>query len=131
MKLGKRACHGFKPKAEVVCNIAAVHGESHDTCCCQAVIHLEEKRCYTFYRGLAPQKKHVVLDMLKVVGRHGQQALSHHRIGFGHQLQALAFNKANGGVDDGFRCKTMKVAILKAKDVAGQVKRADLAATVG
>jgi hypothetical protein len=68
--------------------------------------------------------------MLKIVGRHGQEASSHRRIGSGHALQALAFNKANGGVDDGFGCETMEIAISEAKDITGQVKRADLAATV-
>ena len=50
---------------------------------------------------------------------------------FGHALQAFSFNKANGGVDDGFGCETMEIAILEAEDIARQVKRADLAATVG
>ena len=80
--------------------------------------------------SLASQKEHVVLDMLKIVGRHGQETSNHRRIGFRHALQALAFNKANGSVDDGFGCETMEIAIFEAEDIAGQVKRADLAATV-
>jgi hypothetical protein len=48
----------------------------------------------------------------------------------GHALQALAFNKASGGVDDGFGSETMKIAIFEAEDIARQMKRADLAATV-
>ena len=68
--------------------------------------------------------------MLKIVSRHGQEAPSHRRIGFGHVLQALAFNKTNGAVDDGFGCEPMEIAILEAEDIARQVKCADLAPPV-
>ena len=67
--------------------------------------------------------------MLKIVRCHGQKASNHRWIVLGHALQALAFNKANGGVDDGFGGETMEIAILEAEDIARQVKRADLAAT--
>ena len=68
--------------------------------------------------------------MLKIVGRHGQQASNHRRIGFGHVFEALASNKANGGVDDSFGCETMKIAIFEAENIAGQVKCANLTAAV-
>ena len=48
--------------------------------------------------------------MLKIVSRDGQEASSHRRIGFGHVLQALAFNKTNGAVDDGFGCEPMGIS---------------------
>ena len=71
-----------RSKAKIVCNIAPVHWKRHETCCCQAAIHLKE-RCHPFLRGLAAQKQHVVLDMLKVVGGHSQEASSHRGVGFG------------------------------------------------
>ena len=42
----------------------------------------------------------------------------------------MAFYKANGGLDDGFCCEAMEIAIFEAKDIAGQMKRTDLAATI-
>ena len=83
-----------------------------------------------FSRGLASQRQHVVLDVLKVVGGDSQEGSNHRRIGLGDALQAFAFDKAKGCVSDGFGCKPMKIAVLEAEDVAEQVKRADLAATV-
>lgn len=68
--------------------------------------------------------------MPKIVGRHRQEVSSHRWIVLRHQLQALAFSKANGGVDDGFGCETMEIAVFEAEDISRQVKRADLAATV-
>ena len=68
--------------------------------------------------------------MLKTVSRHRQKASNHCRIVLRLALQALAFDKANSGVDDGFGCETMKIAIFETEDIARQVKRADLAATV-
>ena len=58
--------------------------------------------------------------MLKIVGRHGQEGSNHRRIGFGHALQALPFNKTNVGIDDGFGCEAMEIAILQAEDIATQ-----------
>ena len=112
------------------CNIAAAHWQGDDTRCCHAAIHLKKKRCHAFLGRLASQEEHVVLDMLKIVGGHGQEGSNHRRVGFGHAFQTLAFNKANGGVDDGFGGETMEVAILEAEEIAPQGKRAYLAATV-
>jgi hypothetical protein len=67
--------------------------------------------------------------MLKIVGCHGQEGSNHRRIVLRHQLHALASNNADGCIDDGFRCETMKIAIFETEDIAGQVKRADLAAS--
>src|SRR3982750_2701825 len=68
--------------------------------------------------------------MLEIGGGHVQELSNHRRIVLCLTLQALAFNKANGGVDDSFGCETMELTILEAEDIARQVKRADLAATV-
>jgi hypothetical protein len=68
--------------------------------------------------------------MMKIAGRQVQEVSNHRRIVLRLTLQAFAFNKTNGGVDDGFGCETMEIAISEAKDIARQVKRADLAATV-
>ena len=73
----------------------------------------------------------MVLDVLKVVGGHGQEGSNHRRIGLGDALQALTFDKAKGRVGDGFGREAMKIAVLEAEDIAGEVKRADLATTVG
>ena len=80
--------------------------------------------------GFSTQEKHVVLDMLKVLRGHGQEGSSHRRIAIDGDLQAKASNKANSGVDDGFGCEPMEVAILEAEDITRKVKRADLTATV-
>src|ERR1700749_2152700 len=68
--------------------------------------------------------------MLKIVGRQVQEVSNHRRIVLRLTLQAFAVNKANDGVDDGFGREAMDLAIFEAKDIARQVKRADLAATV-
>jgi hypothetical protein len=68
--------------------------------------------------------------MLKVNGRQVQEVSNHRRIVLRMALQALAFNKTNAGVDDGFGRETMEIAILEAKDIARQVKCVYLAATV-
>ena len=68
--------------------------------------------------------------MLNIVGRHVQEVSNHPRVFLCLTLQALAFNEANGGVDDGFCCETMEIPIFEAKDIGRQMKRADLAATV-
>jgi hypothetical protein len=72
----------------------------------------------------------VVLDVLEIGRCHGQETPNHCRLGFGRPLQALAFNKANRGVDDGFGCEPMEIAIVEAEDIARQVKRPNVAATV-
>ena len=68
--------------------------------------------------------------MLEIVRRHFQQVSNHRRIVLRLTLQAFAFNKVNGGVDDGFGGETMDVPVFEAEDIARQVKRADLASTV-
>ena len=68
--------------------------------------------------------------MLEIGGGHVQELSNHRRIVLCLTLQGLAFDKTNGGVDDSFGCETMELTILEAEDIARQVKRADLAATV-
>jgi hypothetical protein len=68
--------------------------------------------------------------MLKIVGRHFQEVSNHRGIVPCLPLQALASDKANGGVDDGFGREAMQMPIFEAEDIARQVKRADLATTV-
>src|SRR5260370_2283459 len=67
--------------------------------------------------------------MLKTVSCHVQEASDDREIGFRHALQAFAFHQANRGVNDGFGCEAMEI-MFEAEDIASQVKRADLAATV-
>src|SRR5258705_13661716 len=67
--------------------------------------------------------------MLKIVSRHPQEALDDREIGFRHALQTFAFHETNRGVNDGFGCEAMEI-MFEAEDIASQVKRADLAATV-
>ena len=52
------------------------------------------------------------------------------RIGLRYAFQTSAFHEANGGVNNGFGCETMEIAIFEAEDIANQVKRADLSTTV-
>src|SRR5467141_2375103 len=92
-------------------------------------MHLKEKRGHAFERGLAAQEQHVVFGMLKIVSRHIQETSDDREIGFCHALQTVTFHEANRGVNDGFGCETMEI-MFEAKDIASQVKRADLATTV-
>ncbi len=57
----------------------------------------------------------MVFGMLKIVGRHIQEASDDREIGFRHALQAFAFHQANGSVNDGFGCETMEI-IFEAED---------------
>jgi len=68
---------------------------------------------------------------LKVVGRHTKNLENEGFIGFCYTFQALTLHKANGGINDGFGREAMVLAIFEPEDIASQVKRADLAATVG
>src|SRR4051794_7167984 len=49
---------------------------------------------------------------------------------FASRSRLWRFTKANGGVDDGFGREPMDLAVFEAEDIAGQVERADLPATV-
>jgi hypothetical protein len=69
--------------------------------------------------------------MLKILTCHSPETSDHREIVFRLALEAFALNKANRSRDDGFGCETMDIAIFETEDIAGQVKRADLAATVG
>ena len=93
-------------------------------------MHFQEKRRHTFYGGLASQQKHVIFGVLKIVCGHTQHAADDGCISGRHAFQAFAFHEANGGVNYGFGCETMEIAIFEAEDIGNQVKRADLAATV-
>ena len=50
---------------------------------------------------------------------------------FATRSRLSRFIRQNAGVDDGFGCETMEIAIFEAEDVACQMKRADLTAAVG
>jgi hypothetical protein len=52
-------------------------------------------------------------------------------VSLGHHLKALSSDQANGGLYDRFCGKSMRLAVLQPKYIAGQVKRADLAAAIG
>ena len=68
--------------------------------------------------------------MLKVVCRHTKNVENEGFIGFRYTIQALTLHKPNGGSNDGFGREAMELTIFEAEDIASQVKRADLAATV-
>ena len=128
---GKCTRYGLQRKPKIVRNVTAIHWKGYDTRWCQATIHFNEKRCHAFQRGLASQQKQVIFGVLKVVSGHGQDAADDGGVSVRHALQAFAFHQANGGVDDGFGCETMEIAIFEAEDVAWQMKTADLTAAIG
>src|SRR3954454_7382597 len=68
--------------------------------------------------------------MLEIVVRHLQEISNHRSIGLCLTIQALAFDKSNRGGDDGFGGETMDLPVFEAEDIARQMKRTDLAATV-
>jgi len=72
----------------------------------------------------------VVFRVLQIDCRHAKQVAGHHRVAFGHQFKALPFDELHRGVHDRLGCKPMLAAVLQAKNVAGKMECADLAATV-
>ena len=52
------------------------------------------------------------------------------RIALGHHLEAAPLDQANRGVHDRLRRKPVLASVFQPEDVAGEVKRADLATAV-
>jgi len=68
---------------------------------------------------------------LQVAPGHAEQVSRDHRIALSHHLEAAALDQANRCVHDRLRRKPMFASVLQSEDVAGEVKRADLATAVG
>src|SRR5258708_5158284 len=68
--------------------------------------------------------------MLQVARGHTEQISRDHRIALGHDLKAAPLDQANRGVHDRLRGKPVLASVLKPKDVAREVKGADLATSV-
>ena len=97
----------------------------------QAAVHLEQEGGNALERRLASEQQHMVLGMLQVAGRHVQEVDRDQGVAFRNMLQAASFHQSHGRVDDRLGGKPMKRTVFQAKDVADQVKSADLTAAIG
>ena len=124
------AGHGFQCQAQIVGNVAPRHRQRHDAGRRQSSVHLDQKGGDPLQRSLAAEQQHVVFRVLQVTRGHAEQVSRDQRIALSHHLEAAPLDQANRGVHDRLRRKPVLASVFQSEDVAGQVKRADLATAV-
>ena len=96
-----------------------------------AAVHFDQESGNALQRCLASEQQHVVFGMPKIAGGHIQKIKRHQGVALRDVLQTAPFHQSDGGIDDRLGGKAMLGAVLETKDIADQVKGADLAAAVG